>query len=139
MIVIEEADSGFKISVLGRLLIVRHWGVLTCALGLKFAQHYKATVKPLLAGNWAEVIDLMDVRAVEPGHAAEVAALYEFENLQNNVATAYIISERTAPAHLQDLQRLMATQTASFADEFFRCPLEAMNWVNQRLASAHLS
>jgi hypothetical protein len=137
MSVVEEAESGFTIRVSGRLLLIRHWGVMTCALGQAFVEQYKAAVTPLLLTNWAEVVDLVDVLAVEPGRRAEVASLFEFENLQNNVATAYIISERTAPDHLRDLRHLIASQTASFADQFFRDPLEALNWVNQRLAMAH--
>jgi len=78
----------------------------------------------------------VDVLAVEPGRRDEVATLFEYENLQNNVATAYLISDRTAPEHLRDLRYLIQTQTASFADQFFRDPLEALNWVNQRLAIA---
>lgn len=136
-VVIEEAESGFTISVSGRLLFIRHWGVQSCSLGRKFAQQYSAFVKPLLNTTWAEVIDLMDVRAVEQGHKEQIATLYLFENLQNNVATAYIISDHTPAELLLNLQQLMATQTASFADEFFRSPIEALNWVNQRLAMAN--
>ena len=93
-------------------------------------------INPLIGQSWAEVVDLTEVLEVEPGRWAEVATLFEFENLQNNVATAYVISERTAPDHLRDLRYLIATQTASFADQFFLDPIEALNWVNQRLASS---
>ena len=136
MSIVEEAESGFTIRVSGRLLLIRHWGILTCAQGREFAEHYKTAVKPLLAANWAEVVDLVDVLEVEPGRRAEVATLFEFENLQNNVATAYVIGDHTAPDHLRDLRHLIASQTASFADQFFRNQLEALNWVNQRLAMA---
>lgn len=134
MSVVDQAESGFSIRVSGHLVFVRHWGVMTCAQGHTFAEQYKAAINPLLAQSWAEVVDLTDVLSVEPGRRAEVATLFEFENLQNNVATAYVISERTAPDHLRDLRHLIATQTASFADQFFRDPIEAINWVNQRLS-----
>jgi hypothetical protein len=136
MSIVEEAESGFSIRVSGRLLLIRHWGVMTCTLGKVFAEQYKAAIRPLQDTHWAEVIDLVDVLAVEPGRRDEVATLFEYENLQNNVATAYLISDRTAPEHLRDLRYLIQTQTASFADQFFRDPLEALNWVNQRLAIA---
>jgi len=136
MSAVVDAESGFTIRVSGRLLLVRHWGVMSCALGQAFAEQYKAAVKPLLAESWAEVIDLVDALETEPGRRAEIATLFEYENLQNNVATAYLISDRTTPEHLCDLRSLIATQTASFADQFFSDPLEALNWVNQRLAMA---
>jgi len=134
MSVVEEAESGFSIRVSGRLVFVRHWGVMTCTLGHAFAEQYKTAVNPLLAQSWAEVIDLREVLEVEQERWTEVATLFEYENLQNNIATAYVISERTAPDHLRDLRYLIATQTASFADQFFSDPIEALNWVNQRLA-----
>lgn len=132
----EAVDSGFSISAVGQLLFVRRWGVLSRAQGREFAQQYLAICNPLQAGPWAEVIDLREAVAIEPGHADEVAILFQQASLQNNLATAYIVSERTAPAHLQDLQRLIASQTASFADEFFDNQIDALNWVNQRLAAA---
>lgn len=136
MIKVTAAGSGFEISVAGRLAFIRHWGVMTCALGRAFARHYKEQTRHLLESHWAEVIDLTEAVAIEPGRGAEVASLFELENLQNNVATAYIISDRTAAGHLRDLEQLMATQTASFADQFFHNPIKALNWVNQRLAAA---
>ena len=132
----ETGDSGFKITVVGQLLFARRWGVLSCAQGREFAQLYLGLCKPLQTGCWAEVIDLTEATDIEPGHAREVAVLFEQANLQNNIATAYIISERTSAEHLHDLQGLIASQTASFADQFFTNPLDALNWVNQRLASA---
>jgi hypothetical protein len=136
MIKVTELGSGFEISVSGRLVFVRHWGIMTCALGREFARCYKEETCHLLHSRWAEVIDLMEAVSIEPGRGAEVASLFEVDNLQNNVATAYIVSERTAADHLRDLEQLMATQTASFADQFFRNPIDALNWVNQRLAAA---
>jgi len=136
MSVVEESESGFSIRVSASLVFVRHWGVMTCTLGHAFAEQYKTAINPLIGQSWAEVVDLTEVLEVEPGRWAEVATLFEFENLQNNVATAYVISERTAPDHLRDLRYLIATQTASFADQFFLDPIEALNWVNQRLASS---
>jgi hypothetical protein len=132
----EAVDSGFSISAVGQLLFVRRWGVLSRAQGHEFAQQYLAICKPLQAGPWAEVIDLRDAIGVEQGHAEEVAILFQQASLQANMATAYIVSERTAAEHLRDLQRLIASQTASFADEFFDNPIDALNWVNQRLAAA---
>lgn len=132
----EAVDSGFSISAVGQLLFVRRWGVLSRAQGREFAQQYLTICKPLQAGPWAEVIDLREAIGVEQGHADEVAVLFQQANLQANLATAYIISERTAAQHLLDLQQLIATQTASFADEFFDNPIDALNWVNQRLAAA---
>ena len=132
----EAVESGFTISAVGQLLFVRRWGVLSRGQGREFAQHYLATCKPLQAGPWAEVIDLRDAIAVQQGHAEEVAILFQQANLQNNLATAYIVSERTAAQHLRDLQQLIASQTASFADEFFDNQIDALNWVNQRLAAA---
>ena len=115
----EAVDSGFSISAVGQLLFVRRWGVLSRAQGREFAQQYLTICKPLQAGPWAEVIDLREAIGVEQGHADEVAVLFQQASLQANLATAYIISERTAAQHLLDLQQLIATQTASFADEFF--------------------
>lgn len=128
----EAVDSGFSINAVSQLLFVRRWGVLSRAQGREFAQQYLAFCKPLQTGPWAEVIDLREAIGVEQGHADEVAVLFQ----QANLATAYIISERTAAQHLLDLQQLIATQTASFADEFFDNPIDALNWVNQRLAAA---
>ena len=131
----EAVDSGFSISTLGQLLFVRRWGLLSQAQGRAFAQQYLAACKPLQAAPWGEVIDLREAVAVEAGHADEEAILFQQASLQANLATAYIISERTAAEHLRDLQQLIATQTASFADEFFDNPIDALNWVNQRLAA----
>lgn len=132
----EVVDSGFTITVAGQLLFVRRWGVLSRAQGREFAEQYRFICKPLQAAPWAEVIDLREATGIEPGHAEEVAILFQQDSLQNNRATAYIISERTAAGHLRDLQQLIANQTASFADEFFDNPVDALNWVNQRLAAA---
>ena len=132
----ERVDSGFTISAVGQMLFVRRWGVLSRVQGREFAQQYLVICKPLQAGPWAEVIDLREAIGVEPGHAEEVAILFQQASLQNNLATAYIVSEQTAAEHLLDLQRLIASQTASFADEFFDNQIDALNWVNQRLAAA---
>lgn len=136
MSVVEEGESGFSIRVSGRLVFIRHWGNQTSTLGQAFAEQYKSAIHPLLTQNWAEIVDLTEALSVEDGHKEQVACLYEREHLLNNVATAYVLSVRTSAALRRNVNQLVATQTTSFSDKFFSDPIEALNWVNQRLAMA---
>ncbi|MCJ8169576.1 hypothetical protein [Atopomonas sediminilitoris] len=134
------ADDGFDVSLVGNVLFVRQWGVMSTPLVRQYVQRYQACIAELDNTPWAEVMDFRRVTLVDRGLLQAVKALYTPSCSRQHCATAYLFSRYTDPRLRLLLQTLEDPHSWGISSRNFDNDFRAgLNWVNERLNMFALS